>query len=201
MKIEVLYHSSIRFTTKDKVIYFDPYEIKDKAKDADIIFVTHSHTDHYSKKDIKKLINKNTVIVEPLSMKNRDFNNVLYVEPNEDYNIGGIDVRAVPSYNNSKAFHKRSDGFIGYILNLEGETYYVMGDCDENTDNLKVSVDNILIPIGGKYTFDYKEAANYINKVKPKRVIPHHLAFNAPNEAKVVNDFKKLVNKDIEVIY
>ena len=72
MKIEVLYHSSIRFTTMDKVIYFDPYEIKNASKDADIIFVTHSHTDHYSKKDIKKLINKNTVIVEPLSMKNRD---------------------------------------------------------------------------------------------------------------------------------
>ena len=56
MKIEVLYHSSIRFTTKDKVIYFDPYEIKGASKDADIIFITHSHTDHYSKKDIKKLI-------------------------------------------------------------------------------------------------------------------------------------------------
>ena len=51
--IEVLCHSSIKLN-KEKVIYFDPFEIENEYNDADIIFITHDHYDHYSEKDIKK---------------------------------------------------------------------------------------------------------------------------------------------------
>ena len=49
--IEVLTHSSIKFS-KDIIIYFDPYKINKEYHDADIIFITHSHYDHYSPLDI-----------------------------------------------------------------------------------------------------------------------------------------------------
>ncbi|MBP5343091.1 MBL fold metallo-hydrolase [bacterium] len=198
MKIEILYHSSIRIESDGLIIYFDPYKIKEKRKDADIIFVTHSHLDHYSKKDIKKLINTNTIIVEPEVMRNNDFKNVLYVNPNSKVDVLGISVDVVPSYNANKNFHKKADNFVGYILYLNNETYYVMGDCDENADNLLVKSDNVLIPIGGKYTFDPKEAAAYINKIKPKRVYPHHLSFTDASSA--IEIFKSLVDKNIEVV-
>ena len=68
-KISVNEHSSI--CIKDKLtLYFDPFRIQNESHDADIIFVTHSHFDHYSLEDIKKIINENTVLVFPKSMEN-----------------------------------------------------------------------------------------------------------------------------------
>ena len=49
--IKVLCHSSIKFD-KGQVIYFDPYKINENYNDADVIFVTHSHYDHFSEEDI-----------------------------------------------------------------------------------------------------------------------------------------------------
>ena len=49
--IEVLYHSSIRIN-KEKIIYIDPFKINKNYNDADIIFITHDHYDHYSEEDI-----------------------------------------------------------------------------------------------------------------------------------------------------
>ena len=49
--IEILCHSSIKFG-KEKIIYFDPFKINEEYKDADIIFFTHSHYDHFSEEDI-----------------------------------------------------------------------------------------------------------------------------------------------------
>ena len=62
--IEVLYHSSIRIN-KEKTIYIDPFKIDRNYNDADIIFITHDHYDHYSEEDIDKVINENAVIVIP----------------------------------------------------------------------------------------------------------------------------------------
>ena len=59
--IEVLYHSSIRIN-KEKIIYIDPFKIDRNFNDADIIFITHDHYDHYSDEDIDKVINENTTI-------------------------------------------------------------------------------------------------------------------------------------------
>ena len=50
--IEVLCHSSIRIS-KNKVIYIDPFKIDKNYNDADIIFITHDHYDHYSEEDIE----------------------------------------------------------------------------------------------------------------------------------------------------
>ena len=52
--IEVLCHSSIRMD-KGKIIYVDPFHIKENYKDADIILITHSHYDHFSEEDIEKV--------------------------------------------------------------------------------------------------------------------------------------------------
>ena len=54
-------HSSIKIVG-DKVIYFDPYNIKKKTKDADIIFINHNHYDHF---DLQS-INKDASLISPL---------------------------------------------------------------------------------------------------------------------------------------
>ena len=52
--IKCLGHSSVNLIN-DKIIYIDPYNIKENNNDADIIFITHSHYDHFSINDIKKI--------------------------------------------------------------------------------------------------------------------------------------------------
>ena len=49
--VEVLCHSSIRIE-EDNVIYIDPFKISKDYNDADYIFCTHSHYDHFSPEDI-----------------------------------------------------------------------------------------------------------------------------------------------------
>lgn len=65
--ITVLCHSSIKIN-KEKVIYIDPFKIDQNYNDADIIFITHDHYDHYSEEDIDKVKKDNTVIVAPESL-------------------------------------------------------------------------------------------------------------------------------------
>lgn len=55
--VEVLCHNSIRIT-EDVIIYIDPFKINKEYHDADYIFFTHSHYDHFSPEDIEKVKKK-----------------------------------------------------------------------------------------------------------------------------------------------
>ena len=68
--IEVLCHSSIKFK-KGKTIYIDPFKIDKKYNDADIIFITHDHYDHYSEEDINKIRKEGTIIVAPQDLSEK----------------------------------------------------------------------------------------------------------------------------------
>ena len=57
MQIEVLNHASIKITS-DKIYYFDPYKIDKKMNDADYVFITHDHYDHFDYSSIKNVINE-----------------------------------------------------------------------------------------------------------------------------------------------
>ena len=198
MKIEVNAQSSIKIIS-DKIIYFDPFKIEKNFNDADIIFITHDHYDHFSIEDIKKVEKEDTVYVIPDCMYNLlGGENVVVLNPNEKVNVEGYDVVTIPSYNREKQFHTKEKGYVAYIVTIEGKRVYVAGDCDENEDNLRVKCDVALVPIGGHYTMDYKEAAVYVNKIKPEIVIPTHYGDGIGKEDDGIN-FSKLIDKDIEV--
>ena len=63
--IEVLCHSSIKIN-KNKIIYIDPFKIDKNYNDADIIFITHDHYDHFSPEDIIKVSKQSTILILPL---------------------------------------------------------------------------------------------------------------------------------------
>ncbi|MBO7675890.1 MAG: MBL fold metallo-hydrolase [Erysipelotrichaceae bacterium] len=198
MKIEVNAQSSIRIES-DKIIYFDPFMIEEESHDADIIFFSHDHYDHFSIEAIRKVEKIDTVYVIPDSMYNKlGGENVITVNPNEKILVEGYEVVTIPSYNRDKTFHPKDKGYLAYIVTIEGKRVYVAGDCDANEDNLKISCDIALVPIGGHYTMDYKEAAEYINKIRPALAIPTHYGNGIGDEADGVR-FSELVDKDIEV--
>ena len=61
-QITVLKHSSIHIQAKEGTIYIDPYQIEEASHDAEYIFITHSHYDHFSPEDIEKIKKPETKI-------------------------------------------------------------------------------------------------------------------------------------------
>lgn len=177
--IQVLTHSSIKIS-KNKTIYVDPFNIANNYNDADIIFITHSHYDHYSEKDIEKVRKENTFFVVPEDVKNEllhkgiSNNKIESVKPNQTGEILGIKFEAIPAYNVNKKFHPKENNWVGYNIEIDGTRYYISGDTDINEDNLKVKCDVCFVPVGGTYTMDYKEAAQFVNQIKPKIAVPIH---------------------------
>ena len=200
--IEVLCHSSIKFS-KEKVIYFDPFKIESNYNDADIIFITHDHYDHYSTEDINKVKKAETKIVAPEDLQTKllkdgfSQENIILVEPNEKNEAYGIKFETIPAYNISKQFHPKGNGWVGYIIELNGKRYYVAGDTDITEDNKKVKCDVAFVPVGGTYTMNFKEAAQLVNEIKPKIAVPiHYGSIVGTNQD--ATDFIKLLHTDIK---
>ena len=200
--IKVLCHSSIKIS-KEKVIYIDPFKIDKDYNDADIIFITHDHYDHYSEEDIDKVKKGDTVIVAPeelltkLLKKGFSQNYIITVDSEEKNMIEGIKFETVPAYNTNKQFHPKANGWVGYIIEIKGVRYYIAGDSDITEENKKVKCDVAFVPVGGTYTMDFKEAAYFINEIKPQIAIPvHYGSIVGTNQD--ATDFVKLVHKDIE---
>lgn len=208
--ISINARSSIRIEGS-KNIYFDPFKISADKHDADIIFVTHEHYDHYSPEDIQKVANAKTILVVPDSMKQilteeiiglfADIKFVKAEEAGTALMIDDVVVKWVRAYNIDKPFHTKERDWVGYILILDGETYFVTGDTDGNEDNSNVKCDVLFVPCGGKYTFDAKEAAEFTYKIMPRKVIPTHYT-DVPGESEIGELFKQTLEKmtkDIEI--
>ena len=176
--IEVLCHSSIRIGRK-KIIYFDPFNVKKNFNDADVIFVTHDHYDHYDEESIDKVKKRNTKIIIPVSLlekaeKKFSKEDIITVEPNKNYEVLGIKFETIRAYNNEKNFHPKDKNWVGYLVNIDDVKYYIMGDTDDTLDARKVKCDVAFVPIGGIYTMNKEEAVEYINYIKPLVAVPIH---------------------------
>ena len=197
--IRLIAQSAIRVDNKGTIIYFDPYLIKECYNDADYIFITHSHYDHYSPDDINKIIKESTKIIVPKDLEDIiNSNNKMVVEPEKDYMIDNINFKTVRAYNNNKNYHKKEYNWVGYIISLNNKTIYVAGDTDYIEQMKDIKCDIAFIPIGGTYTMNYKEAADAVNTFKPKMVIPTHYG-TIVGSVKDAYEFEKLVNKNIKV--
>ena len=152
--VEVLYHSSVKIKD-EKVIYIDPFKINKSYNDADIIFITHDHYDHYSEEDIDKIIKTNTTIVVPdelltkLLKKGIKRELILVVEPEKEYLVQGVKFKTIPAYNTNKQFHPKENGWVGYVIESKGIKYYFAGDTDITTEKM-AQISPIIAKLEGK---------------------------------------------------
>ena len=184
-------------------IYFDPYKINNKNNDAELIFITHSHYDHFDTNSINNIKNDNTIIVIPndesiINELDFDKEKIIIVEPNKTYEVNGISFDTLPSYNINKSFHKREYNWVGYIINYNNEKYYIMGDTDAIEESKNVTCDKLFIPIGGTYTMNYLEASELTNIIKPQEVYPIHYG-SIVGDISLGEQFSKLIDNTIKV--
>ena len=200
--VNLFKHNSIKIINNNLNIYIDPFRIDVVSNDADIIFITHSHYDHFSIDDIMNIKKDTTKIVSTKDTYKEIKNyfkdeDIIIVEPNKSYNILGINFSTVRAYNVNKEYHPIENDWIGYILNIDEKKYYIMGDTDVNEDNSNIECDVLFIPIGGKFTMYYKEAADYTNSINPSVVIPTHYGLIV-GDVDLGEKFKELINFNIE---
>lgn len=187
MEISINTHSSIKLSGQ-KTVYADPFGITDEKHDADIILITHSHFDHFSPEDIEKIKKEETVLVLPLSCAGDceksgiKAENTVFMRAGEKKEICGVEIAAFPAYNKNKPFHPAVNGWLGFVVNTDGERVYIAGDTDALSENENIVCDTAIVPVGGKYTMDFREAAGFINRLSPKKAIPSHYGSIAGNK-------------------
>ena len=200
--ITVNTQSSIRIQD-DKVLYFDPFKITDTPHDADIILITHSHFDHWSPEDIRKVMKPDTILVCPQSLTEAKSLGLSFqtVVPNESYSVSGVNFRTIPAYNLTKPFHPKNEGWVGYLLHspTKGDIY-IAGDTDMTAENQKVRCQIAFLPIGGTYTMNAVEAAELADIIQPEYVIPIHSGsiVGKPNDAV---KFTKVLTENIKTVH
>ncbi|HIT44891.1 MAG TPA: MBL fold metallo-hydrolase [Candidatus Aphodovivens excrementavium] len=204
--VRVLTHSAIRMESEyGAVLYFDPYDLAEEFHDADVIAITHTHYDHFSPEDIKKVAKEDTLIVAPETCAKEVAQiglPLITLAAGEATAVKGNVIHAVPAYNvepERLGFHPQENGWLGYQVVMDDLTYYIAGDTDQNPDNETLRCDVALVPIGGTYTMDPKQAAEFVNKIRPRIVIPTHYG-TAVGTKEDVEAFEPLVDEKIEVM-
>ena len=195
--------SSIRIQA-DQVIYFDPYCLEEERHDADVIFITHDHYDHFDPSSIRKILRDDTMLVIPGSCFGAWSDSgiittqVLQMDPGQKMDIGGLVIETVPAYNRLKPFHPKSKGWLGYVVTIDGRRIYVAGDTDLTEENAAVECDIAFVPVGGKYTMNAAKAAELVNILQPDIAVPTHYGTHAGKQTDGAT-FRQAVDKGIHV--
>jgi L-ascorbate metabolism protein UlaG (beta-lactamase superfamily) len=204
LKISLLGHATLRFEFNGKVIDVDPvgssadYHGLPKA---DVILVTHAHSDHLDPAAIDLIKTARTDII--LTAKAAEKVQGAVMKNGDQRTVQGIPVEAVPAYNivhmrsANVPYHPKGDGN-GYILTFGNVRVYVAGDT-ENTPEMKAlkSIDVAFLPMNLPYTMTPEMVADAVKAFRPKIVYPYHYSGTDPQA--LVNLLKGFVGVEVRV--
>ncbi len=182
VEIKWLGHSGF-LINNSKIIYIDPYNIKDNSEKADLILITHSHYDHCSVADINKIIKEGTKIVMTADCQSKitRFNipiEMCVIEPEQELIYEGIKIFTLPSYNIDKPFHSKEESWVGYVIKMNEFLIYHAGDTDVIPEMQRLTGHHkkvvALLPVGGRFTMSAEEAVEAAKIIKPFLAIPMH---------------------------
>lgn len=171
--IKWLGHASFKIK-KEKTLYIDPWKIEE-TEPADIMLISHSHFDHLSIDDVKKVQADKTIIITTADCAEKLSGNVKILKPGQILTIDSIKIEGIAAYNTNKQFHPKSNQWLGFVVTMNDTRIYYAGDTDatEEMEDLK-DIDIAFLPIGGTYTMNASEAAQAANTFKPKIAMPYH---------------------------
>ncbi len=162
-------------------LYIDPWGIPDDAPPADVVLITHAHFDHFVMEDIEKIRGATTTFVAPHDVAAELSGDVHAVAPGDPVDARGIKGEAVPAYNVLEGRtdnHPQANGWVGYVLDLDGHRYYHAGDTDHLPELEEVRAEVTFLPIGGAgYTMNGTEAAALAKAIGPEVAVPMHYGY------------------------
>ena len=207
--------STFQWKDEKLVVYVDSWGLTDDLPPADLILITHAHGDHFAPDDIARVKKDKTTIVAPADVAKQLSGNVKTVKPGDRIDVAGVKIEAVPAYNIVPArlqAHPKENNWVGYVLQLGGNSYYHAGDTDHLPELERIRTDVAFLPIGGgPFVMNVDEAAALTKAMKPKIAVPTHFGFYpgvgvpadgerfkkaaSPIEVKVMTPVQPFVNK------
>lgn len=189
--IEGINHGCVKFKFNEKIIYTDPFAIDTAINDADVIFITHCHGDHFSLESIKNILKDSSIIIMPKyiensnpkninmveeiknSIENSKYREIIEVSPNETCQVEGIQFETIPSYNKN---HPKENGWVGYTIVINENKFHITGDTGITEELLKINTDVLIFPIDGVFNMSALDGINLLKNMKkrPSIVIPYH---------------------------
>lgn len=166
MDISYLGHSSFKLRGKIATVITDPYAPSvgfDMPKSsADIVTVSHQHEDHNA--------------IEKVSGTTRRLQPYLIQAPGE-YEVSGVGVFGWQTFHDDQEGKQRGKNTI-YIIHLDGLKICHLGDLGHILTEAHVhqigEIDVLLVPVGGFYTINAKQAVAVIKELQPSIVVPMH---------------------------
>jgi len=193
------YHASLVMNWNGLMIYCDPADpatFTGLAK-ADMLLVTHSHSDHFSTAMIDSVRTTNTVLIVPQDV----YNQLTAVQKplarvmryGDVTNVLGITIQAVPAYNTgSSPFHPFNFGN-GYVVTLGGKRIYLSGDTSYIPEMKQLTdIDVAYLCMNQPYTMTVSDATNAVTDFLPKVVYPYHYRDQSGNAANAANFKQRL---------
>ncbi len=155
------------FKIQDKVgpdgltLVTDPYDKKVGLKapnfEADIVSVSHDHFDHNNVSSLR--------------------GNPFVIDRAGEYDVKGVLVEGADSYHDEKEGKERGKNIM-YRFLLDEINVSHLGDLGHPLSNGQLEklagTDILLIPVGGNYTIDAKQAVSVISQIQPRIIIPMH---------------------------
>jgi len=218
-------HASFRLVTPGgKVVYIDPWingnpvsPIKmDDVKEANLVLVTHGHEDHVGDSlDIVRRTGAVLVAIPEIGFYAEKKGFPYGGANNYPLHIGGsatvqgLRVSMVFAAHSSEIYGEEwlkekavtlGSGCCGFVLEAEnGVRVYHSGDTGLFGDMALIRELHrptiALLPIGGRYTMDVRQASIAARLLKPRVLIPMH--YNTyPDQAANTEDLKRLVRKE-----
>lgn len=179
-EIQTVGHGSLLFKYNNLIIHVDPYSSQanySQLPDADLIFVTHGHSDHYDLAALSEIKKDSTVMVFTQAVSNLGtYNDSAIVMKNGDsIEIKGIPVKAVPAYNLvNTQYHAKETGN-GYVLTFGEKRVYIAGDTENipEMDSLG-KIDIAFIPMNLPYTMSVSMAEEAALSIRPDILYIYH---------------------------
>ena len=180
LEISWLKHSGFKIKTPEGVMYFDPYQVSGEPEKADIVFLTHTHYDHYDEPSLKLILKEETQVFCSIDCKEALIKwakvaSIHSMGPNEELVFGHLKIQTTPAYNLDKPFHPKEKKWLGFLIEVENTRLFYAGDTDALSELEHIQCDIGFFPISGIYVMDPKQAASLANKIAPKVVsFPMH---------------------------
>jgi len=188
LKITFIGHGTLMFSFGGKIIHIDPFgQVGDynKLPKADIILITHEHSDHLDIKAVEKIRKGKTVVVGSESVA-RQLKDTIVMRNGDVKTAGGLHIEAVPAYNivhmrsPGTPFHPRGVGN-GYVIAFGDKRVYVAGDTENVPEMKQMKAINVaFLPMNLPYTMTPEMVVDAAKAFKPKILYPYHYGDTDP---------------------
>ncbi len=162
-------HASVKMVTSSgTVVYIDPYHPGDYSEAADLILISHGHSDHSKASLVTGKEGCLTLRVEDTINKDGSYNT---------FERLGVRVEPFPAYNKN---HRKTQTN-GFLITFEGITVYFASDTGRIPEMEALAgrgIDYALFPIDGQYNMGAAEAMECAALIGARHNVPMHF-FNA----------------------